>query len=131
MLAPLASLLEREDVHSKSQTILHVLQKPALPTGKGVTQKLILLARLRNELVHYKSRWNAHATEAKFVRGLKAQKFEIPPFRRDAAVYFPLQVLGASCADWCVQTSYEFLQGFYECLGVQPPLRNFKPVSRR
>lgn len=126
MLGPLAPVLEREDALAKSRTILHVLQKRALPTGQGATQRLVLLARLRNELVHYKSRWNAQMSDARFVRGLEAQHFDVPPFRRNAAVYFPLQVLGASCATWCVRTSYDFLLEFYECLGVAHPLRNFR-----
>ena len=126
ILEPLAELLEWQDVLVKCKAILHVLQRRPLPNGRGATQRLILLARLRNELVHYKSRWNAQMSDAGFVRGLRAQHFSVPPFRRNAAVYFPLQVLGASCAAWSVRTSFEFLLEFYECLGVAHPLTDFR-----
>jgi hypothetical protein len=129
-LKPLIKLLDREDILNRCQIMLQVLKKPVMPVGQGVAQDLRILARVRNELVHYKSRWNRELTEEAFVRGLRSKNFAVPPFRRDAPVYFPLQVLGASCAAWCVQTAFDFLRVFYDQLGVHRPLGKFRSAPR-
>lgn len=130
VLKPFIPLLDREDVLRKSQMILHILRKPSMPPGHGVTQDLRILARVRNELIHYKSHWNREMTEEALVRGLRSKNFIVPPFRRDAPVYFPLQVLGASCAAWCVQTAFDFLRVFYAQLGIHRPLGKFRSAPR-
>ena len=90
-LLPVADVIDRQPPLRKYQLTLHLLNKPALDRGAQVYQNTDLLFRLRNELVHYKSKWASQMNDqtSVFVR-LEALRFEKPPFTLPDMTFFPI-----------------------------------------
>lgn len=122
-LRPLAEVIDDQNPALRRYAlVLHLLRKPALDQGVQPWQHAALLMRLRNEIVHYKSRWGAEMEGQSLWTALQNLRFPKPPFRDDASSFFPHRCLGAACARWAARSAVAFIDGFYERLSIASPL---------
>jgi hypothetical protein len=120
-LGPLEELIDNRDVLSRYELVLHLLKKQPLRRDTQLWERTVLLVRLRNALVHYKSRWGRDM-DAKLTASLKKLALRRPSFVPELEPFFPHQCLGAHCAAWAVDTSFKFLSTFYSLLGPVAPV---------
>jgi hypothetical protein len=113
--------LDAANVLDRTDRILELLGRPAFRRGAQPYQDARLLVRLRNELVHYKSRWDHEMTSDRLQRGLQSMRFPVPRFRRGSSVAFPHLLLGAGAAAWAEATAKAFLDELYKLLGGRRP----------
>jgi len=116
LLAPLSEMIDGEPVLDRYRLVLHLLNKAPLDPGAQPWQDAALVVRLRNELVHYKSRWGEELERFKMLRAIQDKRHPKPPFVR-ASNFFPYQCLSAACASWAAQVCVAFLDAFYRNLG--------------
>ena len=57
LLVPKAEFIDKQDSLERYGIILHLLDKPPMPKGEWPWQEMAVLIKLRNELIHYKSKW--------------------------------------------------------------------------
>jgi hypothetical protein len=105
---------ERLSVKEKVDLALTLADAQPLDWGTAVPQRVTLLLRLRNELVHHKARWidpsrTDSASEDSLERQLHNQfehaqfpAYGNPPFRWS-------RCLGSGCATWAWTTAREFI----------------------
>ncbi len=124
-LAPLAEFIDRQNALTRYKIILHILSKPPLAEDKQPWQDMAVLVDLRNELIHYKSKWGKEMDRKKLFTTLKHLRLAKPPFVNPNANFFPHQFLGAACAAWAVTTAVTFLNEFYDRLGIESPLKAY------
>ena len=79
-LAPLADMIDSESVLGRYRCVLHLLRKAPLNCGEQPWQDAARVVRLRNESVHYKSRWGQDLDRSKLVRVLQPRRSRKPPF---------------------------------------------------
>jgi len=123
-LKPLAEFIDKQESLDRYQTILHLIKKTEIPKDKVPWQDMSTLVKLRNELIHYKSKWGQEMERMKFFNGrLPSLRLAPPPFVDCRSQnFFPHQVLGAACASWAVKTAVAFIQEVYKILGIDSPL---------
>ena len=121
-LGPLAELIDKRPALDRFEVILHLLRKPAMDKGARPWQRAALLVRLRNELVHYKSKWSTELDTEKLIDSLRQLRLPRPPFVPAASPFFPCQCLSAACAAWAVKAAFGFLSDAYDRLGITSPL---------
>ena len=124
-LAPLAEFIDHQNVLTRYKIILHILNKPPLAEDQQPWQNMAVLVKLRNELIHYKSQWGKEMDSQKLFKTLNNLHLAKPPFVPSNANFFPHQFLGAACAAWAVRTAVDFLNGFYDRLGIESPLKAY------
>ena len=129
-LLPIADFLSRQKPPlRKYDLVLHFLKKPALDHSSSMYQSAGLLFQLRNDLMHYKSKWGNQMKHEKKNKNALAKlenlQFSEPPFTVPNMNFFPHRCLSASLASWCVTTSETFINAFYKQLGVTSPLANY------
>ena len=125
-LAPLVELIEKQETLSRYEIMLHLLRKTPLPHGEQPSQDASLVVRLRNELVHYKSRWGEDLERQKLFVALQQKNHPKPPFISDNVNFFPHECLSAACACWAVSSIVKFIDKFYDRLGIQTPLSGYR-----
>jgi hypothetical protein len=126
-LRPLVEIIDRQETLRRYELVLHLLKKPVLDRGVQPYQGADLLVKLRNELVHYKSKWGQEMERQKLFERLRQLRFESPPFIPNHGTnFFPHQLLSSSCASWAVSTTTEFISTFYSLLGFPGPLEPHK-----
>jgi hypothetical protein len=126
-LRPLVEMIDRQETLRRYELVLHLLKKPVLDRGVQPYQGADLLVKLRNELVHYKSRWGQEMERQKLFERLRQLRFENPPFiPYHGTNFFPHQLLSSSCASWAMSTTTEFISTFYSLLGFPSPLEPHK-----
>lgn len=74
--------------------------------------------RLRNEIIHYKSRWGAEMEKSKLMTALQSLGHKPAPFTDPSMNFFPHRCLSADCAAWALSSVVAFLDAFYVALGV-------------
>jgi hypothetical protein len=126
LLAPLAETIDGERVLERYWLVLHLLNKRGLDRGAPPWQDAALVVRLRNELVHYKSRWGEELERSKFLRALQDKGHPKPPFIPGSAPFFPHECLSASCASWSVRSCVTFVDAFYASLGLSSRLDPYR-----
>jgi hypothetical protein len=125
-LAPLAELIDTQSALDRYNTILHLLRKQPLDKGKQPWQHMEVLVRLRNELIHYKSKWDKDMDEEKLFKAtLKNLRLAKPSFIPANTTFFPHQFLSAACAAWSVRTAVAFLNRFYDQIEIKSPLQAY------
>lgn len=117
-LKPLADVIDRQDTLSRYEIVLHLLKRPPLERNAQPFQSAALLIRLRNELVHYKSRWYQEMDTTKLLAGLRNLRHQRPPFVVAGSSFFPHECLNADCAAWAVRSAVDFIDAFYARLNV-------------
>jgi hypothetical protein len=85
-------MIDRQEVASRYETVLHLLKKPALSRGAQPFQDILILIRLRNELVHYKSKWGGEMEREKLQVTLEQLRHSKPPFVSDFEQFLSSQV---------------------------------------
>jgi len=121
-LLPLANTIDGEPTLRRYELVLHLLHKPAFDRGAQPHQRANLLIGLRNELIHYKSKWGEQMDCASIFKRLQDLKFDKPTFMSTHTNFFPHQCLSASLASWSVTTGVDFINAFYKNLSVASPL---------
>ncbi len=127
LLKPLAELIDGQPVLERFRIVLHLLNKTGLDPGSQPWQDTSLVIRLRNELVHYKSRWGEELDELKFIKALKQKKHAKPFFMVGKNTnFFPYECLSAACATWAVRSCIAFLNVFSSNLGFPDRLAPYQ-----
>ena len=121
-LLPLAATIDGEPTLRRYELVLHLLHKPAIDRGAQPHQGADLLISLRNELIHYKSKWGEQMDRANIFKRLQELKFDKPTFMSSQTNFFPHRCLNASLASWSVTTGVDFINAFYKNLSVASPL---------
>jgi hypothetical protein len=124
-LEPLCDVIEGESTLRQYEVVLHLLKRPALDRGTSPYQPAAVLIRLRNELIHYKSKWGPEMESEKLFTALQQLRFEKPPFESPNTNFFPHRCLSASLASWGVTSTIAFIEDFYSRLGIQSPLKPY------
>lgn len=128
--SPIAEIVEREPPLERYRVVLHLLGKAALSKGRQPWADAALVMHLRNELVHFKSRWGSELTQKAWLKALRDKKHKRAPFLADGITFFPYAALSAGCAEWAVQACIQFLDGFYERLGFPGRLDPYRSQFR-
>jgi hypothetical protein len=123
-LAPLAAVIDDQDVLTRYDLVLHLLRLPRLDFGAPPCQDARLVIKLRNEIVHHKSRWGSELEREKLWAGLRQKRLPRPTFVTGNVNFFPHECLSGACAAWAVDTAVAFLDRFYERLGMPTPLEH-------
>ena len=121
-LGPLVDVMDNQRTLRRYELCLHLLSKPPLDKEGPNYEAADLLVKLRNELVHYKSKWGQEMESQKLFKRLRDLRFEPPPFYEDDVNFFPYKALSASSASWAVSTVTGFINGFYGQLEFSSPL---------
>ncbi|OHE60225.1 MAG: hypothetical protein A2Z47_10765 [Thermodesulfovibrio sp. RBG_19FT_COMBO_42_12] len=129
-LAPIADTIDRRSVLERYQLVLHLLRKKCLDPGVQPWQDASLVVRLRNELVHYKSKWASELERSKLLRALQDKNHQKPPFIKGSANFFPHECLSAACASWGVQSIVAFFDAFYTHMGFPDRLNPYRARLR-
>jgi hypothetical protein len=122
-LQPLVDVIDDQPTLHRYELILHLLRRPAIDRGAYPYQSADLLIKLRNELIHYKSKWGPEMEREKLFARLQKLRLEKPPFMSPNTNFFPHQCLSASLGSWCVTAAVTFINDFYAKLGVASPLK--------
>ncbi len=117
-LLPLADVIDGKPTLQRYDLVLHLLRRPALERGTHPHQPADLLVRLRNELIHYKSKLGAEMDRQGLFERLEQLGFDKPGFISPHTNFFPHRCLSASLAGWSVETGVAFINAFYERLGI-------------
>jgi hypothetical protein len=124
-LEPLADIIDRQNTVRRFDVILHVLRRAPLDPQSSTYRNAALLARLRNELVHYKSEWTSDTDSSKLYRSLQQLRHVPPPFTSAETAFFPGRCLSADCAAWALQSTVAFLESVYAALGVRSRFESY------
>jgi hypothetical protein len=103
-LLPLADTIDRQPTLRRYEIVLHLLRMPAIDRGTESYPTADLLIRLRNELIHYKSKWGEQMDGPKLFGRLEQLGFDKPTFMSPHTNFFPHRCLSASLASWSVMT---------------------------
>lgn len=125
-LVPVAEFVDDQSALERFDLILHLLKKPSLDRGANPYQSAALVVRLRNELVHYKSRWGAEMERNKLQAALRSLGHRPPPFSDASMNFFPHRCLSADCAAWSLASVVAFLESFYRALGVPSRFADYR-----
>jgi hypothetical protein len=125
VLAPLTEFIDDQDALSRFKIILHILNRPPMSEGEQPWQDMETVVKLRNELIHYKSKWGKEMERQKFFKTLQHLRLTRPPFVHPNSNFFPHQLLGAACAAWVVRTAVAFLNCFYDRMGIESRLKPY------
>ena len=124
-LRPLAGLIDKCQVLVRYEKILHLLNKEPILRGENPWRETDLLVKLRNELVHYKSRLTKDLEQKNLYESLRNLKHRQPPWILKADTFFPARCLNAECAQWAVEASANFLNTFYDRIELRSPIAPF------
>lgn len=125
-LEPLSEIVDRQSCPARFNVILHLLGKAQFDKGAEPYQSVALIVRLRDELVHYKSLWGNDMESTRLFASLKSLSHPPPPFVGQNSNFFPDKCLGAACATWALAKVIDFLEHFYQSLGVSSRFNDYK-----
>src|SRR5215510_4499026 len=114
---PVAKLIDgMSGVLGKYEILLHLLGKLAFEKGHYPYQDADMLVAFRNQLVHYKSKWD---DGTRLSSQAISKKFPLaPPAIAAPGSAFPLPLLSAGCAHWASKTAADFIDEVYSKLGI-------------
>jgi hypothetical protein len=121
-LRPLADVLDDQPALERYQLVLHLLGKNPLDKGAEPLQSTRILVKLRNEIIHYKSKWGPKMESEKLYKSLRGLGLPKPPFVQGNVNFFPDECLSAACAEWAAKTASQLIGAFYEKLGIDSPI---------
>ncbi len=110
--------LEDKPILVKYQLALTVCKKEKFDKGQNPYQDTDRLVTLRNALVHYKPEWDTDLKEHKKLESYLKSRFSISPFSHVNDAFFPKKCIGHGCAAWSVLTTVNFINEFYNRLGL-------------
>jgi hypothetical protein len=122
-LTKVADSLESKPILEKYNSILCHVRGKNINKGIQPMQDLRLVVKLRNELVHFKSKWTSELDRENLYQQLEQKDPEPPPFFKDQnRNFFPHKCLTSRRAEWATTTAIAFLDYFYDQLGFKSPL---------
>lgn len=124
-LSGIAQNIEDNSTLHKYSVVLHLLKKPPI-RDTVYYQNAKLSTQVRNELVHYKSKWDSQRSVQKLIVNLKNLNFASPKFVSPNSMFFPHLFLSASSAAWAVSSANSFINKFFELLEVDSPLQPYQ-----
>ena len=121
---------DRFNVRDKTDLALVIADAAPMNWAAGVAQHLLLLGKLRNELVHHKARWiDDSKSGSKSDDKLEKQLMGLFPLAHFPGLGNPpfrwSQCLSAGCAEWAWKTVRDFMNEVAERLKLGLPVRNF------
>lgn len=125
-LLPVADIVDDQNTMSRFELILHLLNKAPINRGAEPFQSAALVVRLRNELVHYKSRSGTEMERNKLFATLRSLGHKPPPYTDPLMNFFPHRCLSADCGEWALTSVIAFLEAFYSSLGVPSRFANYR-----
>jgi hypothetical protein len=117
-LRPFEKIIDKQPTVERFQMILRLLDKPILEEGREPFQSTSKAIKLRNELVHFKSKPGKELKRDKFLSDLETLRHNPPPFTNPLMNFFPHRCLSADCATWVLRSVVAFLEAVYDHLGV-------------
>lgn len=121
-LFPKHDEIDKKEPLEKYDAVLHLLSKRPMDKGRAPYQDALLLVKLRNYLIHYKSAWHDEQEGDNMLRGLRSKRHQPPRFIYPNQDFFPYQCLSAHCASWAVVTAASFITMFFDRLEVPSPI---------
>jgi len=83
-----------------------------LPKGDAFAQRVAMLGKLRDGLVHPKAEWSTAGKGSRLSELVRKAKIPLTPFEVDAKDAFPLGCMSAGGARWAYNTASEFIEYF-------------------
>lgn len=117
--------IERESILNKYEIALKLAGKESFNKGSEPYQSVNLLIKLRNELVHYKTKTvesSSFGSDKKDnIEKKYSNLFANSLFTKTSAnPYFPDKCLGYGCARWALNSVVNFTDFYYENIGIKP-----------
>jgi hypothetical protein len=113
----------------KYQIALSLLGKEQFSKGESPYQDIDGLIRLRNSLMHYEPSWISDSQKNKtdnLEYRLKS-KFEVSKiFKNTSNPFLPDKCLGYGCAKWAVKNSINFVDEFFNRIGIIPKFNHVR-----
>lgn len=120
LLSQLWESEKRFAILDKYQLVLTVAAKDKFDKGKPLYQDVDSSIKLRNALVHYKPEWDTDLQKHKNLENRLKSKFKLNPLIEPNHTFFPNRCLSHGCAEWVVKSCKNFIEAFYEKLGLPP-----------
>jgi hypothetical protein len=126
ILSVVSSMLDKESILKKYDTVLQITASRKLKLGDQPMQDVKLLVNLRNELIHFKSLGTDELSRRDLFKQLEKKDSTRPSYYPDGFMnFFPHICLNSSRAKWAVNTVIDFLDHFYRQLEIESSLKNF------
>lgn len=118
---------EHTSTLQKYQIVLTISDHDLFNKGSNPYQDVDTVRRLRNYFVHYDPEMYEHNTdESEHRLGSALQgKFEENPLAEDHEPFFPNKILSHGCTEWCIESSINFTDDFFDRLGLVPHYRRY------
>lgn len=125
LMRGLWNYIEKENPLDKYQIALEAAGKEKLDKGSEPYQSVDLLIKLRNELVHYKTKTVSSSSfepteKSKIEKRLSGKFIENLFYKFTGNPYFPNKCLGYGCAKWAFNSVVSFTDTFYSKMGIKP-----------
>jgi hypothetical protein len=125
-LHPIADIVDDQSTLARFDLILHLLKRPPLSKGTNPYQAAELVVRLRNEIIHYKSRWGVEMERNRLQAAMQSLGHKPAPHTHPSMNFFPHRCLSADCAAWALSSVVAFLEAFYVALGVPSRFETYR-----
>lgn len=123
LLSKIAKVTERNPTLVKACLILTLLNKVDIDKKSSPFQDMKLVIELRNELGHYKSKGTSDLDREEVFARLRSKNNTPPEFYNNQNYnFFPHICLSHHRAQWALNTTINFINEFYNLLGIQSPL---------
>jgi hypothetical protein len=110
----------------KYQICLLLSRKSTIDKGEKIYQDVSLIIDLRNSLIHYKPEWDTVDGKHNKLESKLKDKFKISPYSHINDAFFPKKCLSHGCASWAVKSVINFIDLFYNNMGIQGDLSPYK-----
>ena len=112
--------IERASTLTKYQIALTAAGKPLMDTERLPYKDAALLVNLRNLLMHYKPKWQSVGESVVGIENKLGGKFQ-PNQLLPSGPWYPNQCLGAGCAQWACKTCVDFVDTWWQSMGIGRP----------
>jgi len=114
------------NILGKYQLALSLARVAKFAEGKYPYQEVLLLVKLRNELVHYKPKSLGGDSIHSLQKNLQGKFSENRLMAGSGNPFFPDKCLGTGCAQWALDSSRNFADEFFKRIGIKPHYQNMK-----
>ncbi len=123
LFTPRLDELEKMNALQRMKEVAKLMEGTAISLGAPEFEDANDARKLRNEIIHYKSKNNRKRMKENFFLALEKRQFAPPPFCAGAGhIFFPHRCLSAACATWVVRACRRALDEFYRCISTPSPL---------
>lgn len=93
--------------------MLYDLEMAGCALGKMEEERLDLLVKIRNSLIHFTPEWDNNLNNHKNLQNRTRNHFTLSPFYSSDTIFFPYRCLSANCAEWGIKISKAFIETHY------------------